>query len=119
MLNDAVISVLSMPIIPYLPELRRVSFTAGHNTLHCTGYMSLCVFANAGPAAVSIIKPTTTNRFIRMLPPLKTQDTTIETPRVQRLDSHTPMTFGTWLMWRQRLGGPPSTATLSGRCSWH
>jgi len=34
MTNEAVISVLSIPRIPYFPELRKASLTAGHSTLH-------------------------------------------------------------------------------------
>jgi hypothetical protein len=53
-------------MIPYLPELRSVSFTAGHNALHGTEYISLCVLANAGPPAVNIVRATTTNRLMEI-----------------------------------------------------
>src|SRR5271156_1727228 len=35
--NEAVISPLSIDMIPYFPELRSVSFTAGHRLLHGIG----------------------------------------------------------------------------------
>jgi hypothetical protein len=50
MLYEAVISVLSIPMIPDFPELLSVSLIAGHNTLQGTANTSLCVLANAGAA---------------------------------------------------------------------
>jgi hypothetical protein len=64
MLFEAVISVLSIPIMPYFPEFLRVSLTAGHSTLQGTLYTSLWVLANAGMARDDI-RITRTNRFIR------------------------------------------------------
>src|SRR5580700_4957602 len=51
--NEAVISVLSSPKIPYLPELRSVSFTADHNVPQETEYMSLWVLANDGVVTIN------------------------------------------------------------------
>src|SRR5260370_8889550 len=73
----AVISALSMPKIPYFPELRSVSFTAGHNTVHATGYMSLCTLANAGPAKITDIKAATAIRLMSTFPSQE-PDITIE-----------------------------------------
>ena len=66
MVYVAVISVSTNPKIPYFPELRRVSFTAGHNVPHDTEYTSLCVLANDGPAAISNVRVTTAIRPMSM-----------------------------------------------------
>src|SRR5580692_4232054 len=61
----AVISLFSIPNIPYFPELRSVSFTADHSVVHDTEYVSLCTFANEGSTNTNNTNNAVPSRFIR------------------------------------------------------